>query len=159
MLETGVLFLGWEDPLEKEMAPHSSFLAWKIPWTEEPGGLQSMRLQRVGHDWAHTHYCAVYSIWYISVNAPCDLEKKCVFCSCFGYQFSSVTQSCSTLCDPMDCSPPGSSVHGIFQARELEWGAISFSRGSSRPRDGTPGLPHYRQMLYHLSHHPVLGLI
>ena len=48
-----------------------------------------------------------------------------------------VAQSCPTLCDPMDCSPPGSSVHGIFQARELEWAAISFSRGSSRPRDRT----------------------
>ena len=43
--------LGWEDPLEKEMATHSSILAWRIPQTEEPGGLQSMRSQRVGHDW------------------------------------------------------------------------------------------------------------
>ena len=42
-----------------------------------------------------------------------------------------VAQSCPTLCDPVDCSPPGSSVHGIFQARTQEWGAISFSRGSS----------------------------
>ena len=42
--------LGWEDPLEKEIAIHSRTLAWKIPWTEEPGGLQSMGLQRVGHD-------------------------------------------------------------------------------------------------------------
>ena len=42
--------LGWEGPLEKEMAPHSNILAWKIPWTEEPGGLQSMGLQRVRHD-------------------------------------------------------------------------------------------------------------
>ena len=50
MQETGVQFLGQEDPLEKEMATHSSILAWRIPWTEEPGGLQSMRLQRVGHD-------------------------------------------------------------------------------------------------------------
>ena len=47
------------------------------------------------------------------------------------------TQSCLTLCDPVDCSPPGSSVHGILQARILEWVAISFSRGSSRPRDRT----------------------
>jgi len=44
-------------------------------------------------------------------------------------------QSCPTLCDPTDCSPPGSSVHGILQARILEWVAISFSRASSRPRD------------------------
>ena len=48
--ETWVLSLGWEDPLEKEMAAHSSTLAWKIPWTEETGGLQSMGSQRVGHD-------------------------------------------------------------------------------------------------------------
>ena len=41
---------GWDDPLEEGMATHSSILAWKIPWTEEPGGLQSLGLQRVGHD-------------------------------------------------------------------------------------------------------------
>ena len=61
-------------------------------------------------------------------------------------------QSCLTLCDPMNCSPPGSSIHGIFQARILEWVAISYSRGSSPPRDRT----HVscsscvsRRMLYH----------
>ena len=48
-----------------------------------------------------------------------------------------VAQSCPTLCDPIDCSPPGSSLHGILQARILEWVAISFSRGSSQPRDRT----------------------
>ena len=48
--ETQVQSLGWEDLLEKEMATHSSILAWKIPWMEEPGRLQSMGLQRVGHD-------------------------------------------------------------------------------------------------------------
>ena len=48
-----------------------------------------------------------------------------------------VAQSCPTFCDPEDCSPPGSSVHGILQARILEWVAISFSRGSSRPSDQT----------------------
>ena len=53
-----------------------------------------------------------------------------------------VAQSCPTLCDPMDCSPPGSSVHGILQARILEWVAIPFSRGSSRARDGTWVLLH-----------------
>ena len=52
MQETWVWSLGQEDPLEKEMATHSSILTWKIPWTEEPGGLQSMESQRVGHDWA-----------------------------------------------------------------------------------------------------------
>ena len=48
--ETWVRFLGWEDPLEKEMAIHSSTIAWKIPWMEESDGLQSMGFQRVGHD-------------------------------------------------------------------------------------------------------------
>ena len=50
MQETGVRSLGWEDPLEKSMVTHSSILAWRIPWTEESGGLQSMGSQRGGHD-------------------------------------------------------------------------------------------------------------
>ena len=50
MQETWVRSLGQEDPLEEEMAQHSSILAWRIPWTEESGGPQSMELQRVGHD-------------------------------------------------------------------------------------------------------------
>ena len=50
MQETWVQFLGWEDALEKGMASHSSILAWRIPWTEEPGGLQPMESKRVGHD-------------------------------------------------------------------------------------------------------------
>ena len=49
MQETQVQSLGWEDPLEKGMAIHSSILAWRIPWTEEPGKLQSVELQRVGN--------------------------------------------------------------------------------------------------------------
>ena len=48
--ETWVRSLGWEDPLEKEMATHSSILTWRIPWTEKSGGLQPIGLQRVGHD-------------------------------------------------------------------------------------------------------------
>ena len=67
MRETQVQSLGREDPLEKEMAIHSSTTAWKIPWTEEPGRLQSMGSQRVRHDWAtslslYIHYliCAFY---------------------------------------------------------------------------------------------------
>jgi len=50
ILDTRVPSLGWEDPLEKGMATHSSILAWRIPWTEEPGRLQSMGSQRVGHN-------------------------------------------------------------------------------------------------------------
>ena len=62
-----------------------------------------------------------------------------------------VAQSCPTLCDPMDCSLSGSSVHGIFQARVLEWIAISFSGGSSDP-GVEPGSPALQQTLYRLSH-------
>ena len=49
MQEMWVRSLGWEDPLKEDMATHSSILAWRIPWTDEPGGLQSTRMQRVGH--------------------------------------------------------------------------------------------------------------
>ena len=71
MRETRVWSPGQEDPLEKEIATHSSTLAWRIPWREEPGRLQSMKLQRVRHDWATslhqnvlgTNYQTV-SLWY-----------------------------------------------------------------------------------------------
>ena len=62
-----------------------------------------------------------------------------------------VSQSCLILCDPMDYSPPGSSVHGIFQARLLEGVAIPFSRGPFQPRDWTQVSCSVRQILYHLS--------
>ena len=82
-----------------------------------------------------------------------------------GEPVSEVAQLCLTLCYPVDCSPPGSSLHGIFQARVLEWGAISFSRGSSRPRDQTQVSCIVRKTLYLLSHQgspstgsPVLSL-
>ena len=75
--ETWVRPLGWEDPLEEEMANHSSVLAWKIPWTEEPGGLQSMGLQRVGHNLATEQQqqqaklggkITVFGNFYLSMN-------------------------------------------------------------------------------------------
>ena len=62
-----------------------------------------------------------------------------------------VAQLCPTLCDPVDYSPPGSSVHGILQARIPEWVAIPFSRGIFRTQGSNPGLWHCRQILYHLS--------
>ena len=69
-----------------------------------------------------------------------------------------VTQSCLTLCDSMDCSPPGSSVSEILQARLLEWVAIPLSRESSRSRDRTRS-PALRQILYRLSHQGSTNLI
>ena len=66
--EMQVQSLGWEDPLEKEMATHSSILAWRIPWTEEPGRLQSMVSQRVRYDWAHTHIFFFFLILFYFLN-------------------------------------------------------------------------------------------
>ena len=57
-----------EDPLEEEMATHFSILAWRVPWTEEPGGLQSKELQRIGHDWVtkhtHMHSCCIKKSYF-----------------------------------------------------------------------------------------------
>ena len=158
MWETRVQSLGQEELLEKEMAPHSSILAWKIPWTEEPGRLQSMRSQRVRHDWATSLQNKTKPVLLKSLKGGTVLRKWLLihseyvlkicqrsssslthwtakkFPKHFYYEpkcllgFSSVAQSCPTLCDLMDCSLPGSSVHGIFQARVLEWVAISFSK-------------------------------
>ena len=73
--------------------------------------------------------------------ASCQQAISSFFCffvfSWVSEWVSEVAQSCPTLCDPVDCRPPGSSVHGILQAGILEWVAISFSRGSSWPRDWT----------------------
>ena len=65
----------------------------------------------------------------------------------FSVCMSSVSQSCLPLCDPMDCSTPGSSVHGILHPRVLEWEVIPFSRRSSQPRDQTQSNSHCRQTL------------
>ena len=72
MLETWVQPLSQEDPLEKGMATHSSILGWRTPWTEEPGGLQSMGSPRVGHDWVtntHTHRAAKRT-WLNDTHTP-----------------------------------------------------------------------------------------
>ena len=72
MQEIWVPFPGWEDPLEKEMATHSRILPWRIPWTEEPGGLQSMVLQRVRHDWVTNSFTFTFSeaAYWVSLFSP-----------------------------------------------------------------------------------------
>ena len=65
---------------------------------------------------------------------------------------SEIAQSCPTLCDPMDCSPPGSSIHAILQARKLEWAAISFSRGIFPTQGSNSHLLHWRVDSLPLSH-------
>ena len=76
-----VWFLGQEDPLEEEMATHFSILAWRTPWTEEPGGLQSMRSQRVGHDWKTEHVCTytLLSVVTVRVYIPCNGVEELAF--------------------------------------------------------------------------------
>ena len=76
MWETRAGSLGWEDPLEKEMATHSSTLAWKIPWTKEPGGLQSMGLQRVRHDRATSLSFTEFKLSCVIVSSGPTERKK-----------------------------------------------------------------------------------
>ena len=81
MQETQVQSLGWDDSLEKEMATHSSTLAWRIPWREEPGGLQSMGSQRVEHDWATSRHNDNETMYWcitlrICISKACELNKS-----------------------------------------------------------------------------------
>jgi len=94
-------------------------------------------LSRFLVDWTISVSTLFNNLFYLSIV----YLQYCAHFYCtakwFSYTWSEVAQLCMTLCDPMDYSLPGSSVHGIFQARVLEWVAISFSRGSSQPRDWT----------------------
>ena len=101
--ETWVQPLGQEDPLKKEMAIHSSILAWRIPWTEEPGGLQSMRSQRVGHNWAtFTSLWELESLFSVKDflapawdGSPCYKTEKNM---CGGQHFCSLPLRVYTVC-------------------------------------------------------------
>ena len=103
---------GRKDPLEEEMATHSSILAWRIPRTEEPGRLQSMRLQRVRYNLATKQPHFPFSSSDMTARDVCG-RKKSIFCGSNSFwnpnicKFSSVIQSCPSLCDPMNCSTPG----------------------------------------------------
>ena len=149
MQETRVQSLVWEDPMEKGMATHSSVLAWRIPGMGEPAGLPSMGSHRVGHDWSDLAAAAAASLkWTLSQTTVC-------VCVCV-----LVSQLCLTLCDPVYCSLPGSSVPQILQARMLQWVTISFSGGSSHHRDQSqvsfiktdslPSEPHYSKYIIYI---------
>ena len=100
MQETQIWSLGWKDPLEWEMAAHSNFLAWNIPWTGDPGGLQLMGSQRVGHSWVIEYPCIENTDKNIKEDSnphnPIILDKvsSCYFCflclAVHSVQFSSV---------------------------------------------------------------------
>ena len=80
MWETWVHFLDWENPLEKGLATHSSIPAWRIPWTEEPGGLQSIGSQRVRHNWRTNtftfHIKVTFDLTLVFLHAPAKKTKK-----------------------------------------------------------------------------------
>ena len=78
MQETQVQYLGQEDPLEKGMATHSSILAWRIPWSLGPGGLQSMESQRVGHNWATNTYSCVRVCMCVVMGSLCICVYMCL---------------------------------------------------------------------------------
>ena len=112
MWESRVQSLGQEDPLEEEMATHCSTLAWKIPWTEGPGRLQSVGSPRVGHDWtASLTHTIVLLVLVLGGSAVSESPG------------------------PMGYSPPVSFVHRISQARLLGQVALSYARGFSQARD------------------------
>ena len=142
---------------EKAMAPHSSTLAWKIPCTEEPGGLQSMGPLKVGHDWVTSLSLFTFMRWRrkwqpTPVFLPGESQGRgsLVGCRLWGRTESDTTEAaaaaticaymlncfrCVWLCNPVDHSPQGSSIRGILQARILEWVAMPSSRRSFQPRD------------------------
>jgi len=95
----------WEDPLEEGMATHSSILVWRIPWTEEPGGLQAMGLQRVRHDWVtntrisvRTRKSSQDSLLLLWCNCPATHSSLCVYWES-RYNFSSVSQTIRCMCN------------------------------------------------------------
>ena len=131
--ETQVRSLGWEDPLEKEMATHSSILAWKISWTQEPGGLQSMGSLRVRHDWATNTYLLTYP-------SRDTHTWKC--------------ESCSIV--PSSLQPYGLRPARLLCCMEFSrqeyWIALSCSSPGDIHDPGTKtGSLHCRHILYHLS--------
>ena len=108
------------------MATHSSTFAWKIPLMEERGGLQSM-VEEYFSD------CFVY----VAPNSFSLIMRNLYLFVCVYTYMCLVAQSCPILCDLIDCSLPGSSVHGILQARILKGVAMPSFRASSQPRDRT----------------------
>ena len=131
------------------MATHSSILAWRIPWTEKHDSLWSLGWQIDMTEWlavSLSFSCFHFNqylldIWIDSLFKLLLLKRKHRRKQ-WKYSHSwtmhaKLLQSRLTLCDPMVCSPPGSSIYGVFQARILEWVAMPLSRVSSQPKDWT----------------------
>ena len=121
-------------PLRREWKPSKAYLCSSVfrgPFLSPCQSSPVIRTRQAGNHSASFIVCSSGSAPEYSGDMPLFTLTL------LGYDEVLVTQSCPTLCDPMDCSSPGSFVCGILQARILEWVAISFSRGSSEPRDQT----------------------
>ena len=132
--ETWIRSLGWEDALEEGMATHSSILAWRIPRTEEPGGLQCMGLQRVRDNWATKHSTAQYSIVYIisrllyAFILCWTLRLFHVLAIVNAAAAAKSLQSCPTLCDPIGVHPMGAhqAPPSLGFSRQEHWSGLPF---------------------------------
>ena len=144
MQETWVWSLGWGDPLEEEMAAHSSILAWTIPWTEEPGGRRSTGSQS-WPDWACTHtddhlrrwgVCVIHE-WDVGVGHTGGIIKWSMKWR------SAVSESFRPRVLYSSWNSPGQNT-GV--------GSLSLLKGIFPTQGSNPGLPHCRRILYQLSH-------
>ena len=118
MWKTWVLSLGREEPLEKEMVTHSSILAWRIPWTEEPDGLQSTGLQRVGHDWA------------TSLSVPSRQSTTCMLSRRHSQSFTGVLSKASNIF-LWTCYVRNNPKVSAFGKCWIKWIINAFNRTSS----------------------------
>ena len=138
---SGIISNTWINIFAKWFLPSH----WLTPIKWNPGVLRFMGSQRVRHNWAtELNWTELNSGKYKGANLVLRLDES--------EAKVLVAQSRPTLCNPRDCSPPGFSVHGISQARILEWVAISFSRRIFPTQGSNPGPLHCRQILYHLNH-------
>ena len=146
--EMQVQFLGQKGSLEEEKATPSSILAWRVSWTEEPGRLQSMGWQRVGHNWAVNNFTfkggeeGSPELW--DVPRP---EWPPQICHCGGL----VAKLCLTLVTPWTVASQAPLSMGFF--RQEYWRGLPCPPPGDLPNpEDEPGLPHCRRILYHLSH-------
>ena len=141
------------------MAPHSSTLAWKIPWTEEPGRLQSMGSLRVRHDWATSLSLSCIGggngnpLQYYCLENPRDGEPGGLLSmgsQRVGYDWSDLTAAAApvVLCNPMACNPPGSSVPGDSPGKNAGVGCHALLQGIFPTQGSNPGLPHCRRIFF-----------
>ena len=146
MQEMQVQPLGLEDPLQEGIAAYSSILAWKIPWTEEPGRLQSMGSQRVGHDWETKHRTG-HCYMSLGRSLPFFEPESCSVLSDFlwfmeytvhSIQFNSIHSNWT-----IQSNSPGQNT-GV--------GSLSLPQGIFPTQGSNPGVLHCRWILYQLSH-------